>query len=96
MKYDYEQIKHIYEAFIEENFDSVNRLVTATYISTDYFVDEFETVITALEKLPETDSDFSEWLICDDPHLAILLTHFKSTLGGINAVFNQIQVEEVC
>lgn len=27
MKYDYEQIKHIYEVFIEESFDSVNRLV---------------------------------------------------------------------
>ncbi|HBX7959980.1 TPA: hypothetical protein MIG85_15580 [Klebsiella pneumoniae] len=96
MKYDYEQIKHIYEAFIEENFDSVNRLVTATYISTDYFVDEFEAIITALDMLPETDSNFNEWLVCDDPHLAILLTHFKSTLGGINAAFNQIQVEEVC
>ncbi|MBW5993233.1 hypothetical protein CF038_11270 [Klebsiella michiganensis] len=95
MKYDYEQIKHIYEAFIEEHFDSINRLVTATYISTDYFLDEFEAVITAMEMLPVTDSDFNEWLICDDPHLAILLTHFKSTLGGINATFNQIQVEEV-
>ncbi|HCT8366797.1 TPA: hypothetical protein OT979_004923 [Klebsiella aerogenes] len=96
MKYDYEQIKHIYEAFIEEHFDSINRLVTATYISTDYFLDEFEAVITAMEMLPVTDSDFNEWLICDDPHLAIILTHFKSTLGGINAAFNQIQVEEVC
>ncbi|SWX56520.1 Uncharacterised protein [Klebsiella pneumoniae] len=96
MKYDYEQIKHIYEAFIEEHFDSINRLVTATYISTYYFLDEFEAVITAMEMLPVTDSDFNEWLICDDPHLAILLTHFKSTLGGINAAFNQIQVEEVC
>ncbi|HFZ2473888.1 TPA: hypothetical protein ACKE7U_003713 [Klebsiella aerogenes] len=95
MKYDYEQIKHIYEAFIEEHFDSINRLVTATYISTDYFLDEFEAVITAMEMLPVTDSDFNEWLICDDPHLAILLTHFKSTLGGINAALNQIQVEEV-
>ncbi|EPG3958600.1 hypothetical protein SK92_04780 [Klebsiella oxytoca] len=26
MKYDCEQIKHIYEAFIKEHFDSINRV----------------------------------------------------------------------
>lgn len=89
-KYDYEQQKHLIEQVVEENADKVNRLLSATYISPDHFVDEFEEVLLALDTLPETDNDFMEWLRLDDAELAILFVNCNAVVMGIDAAFKQI------
>lgn len=89
-KYDYEQQKHLIEQVVEENADKVNRLQSATYISPDYFMDEFEEVLIAVDSLPEMDSNFMEWLRLEDAELAILLVNMTAVVMGIDAAFKQI------